>query len=71
VTGAGYQPPQPLPFYLRAILSLSEGMCPEHGSTLRASGWCPACHLWWSANFREQTVTATYPFPECGVYPEP
>jgi hypothetical protein len=45
------------------LASLSEGMCPEHGTPLRVTGWCVTCQCWWSADFAEHTVTTNYPFP--------
>ena len=48
---------------VRNLAALSEGMCPEHCSSLRLTGWCVACQAWWTADFPERTVTVTYPFP--------
>jgi hypothetical protein len=64
--------PRPaLPWWHHSLLALSEGVCPEHGTALRVTGWCPACQVWWSADFTGQIVTTTYPFPQAGWYPEP
>ena len=45
------------------LAALSEGMCPEHSTPLRDTGWCVQCQGWWSADFPEQTATIRYPFP--------
>jgi hypothetical protein len=45
------------------LAALSEGACPEHGTPLRVTGWCPACQAWWSADFPERTVITDYPGP--------
>jgi hypothetical protein len=47
----------------RQLAALSEGTCPRHLAPLRATGWCPPCQCWWTADYREHVVITTYPFP--------
>ena len=47
----------------QALAAVSEGMCPNHLTPLRASGWCVLCQLWYHADFPAQTVIADYPIP--------
>ena len=53
------------------LAALSEGMCPEHGTPLRVTGWCVTCGYWWEGDFGGCVVTTRYPFPEFGRPPEP
>ena len=65
-------------WYLHAVAALSEGMCPRHLTSLRSTGWCPACCRWSSIRhvqddeFGSPTVKEAFPAPlPGGPYPEP
>jgi len=46
-----------------ALAAVSEGMCPNHLTPLRTTGWCVACQLWYRADFPARNVIAHYPIP--------
>ena len=45
-----------------ALAALSEGMCPNHLTPLRITGWCVPCQLWYRTD-PEQNLIAYYPIP--------
>jgi hypothetical protein len=54
------------------LAAVSEGFCPEHLTRLESQeqgGWCPDCGycgVWYTADFAERTVTATYALVTAG-----
>jgi len=56
-------------WYDTALISLSEGICPDHGRALAVDGWCRQCGCWWSIrhdldpDIGAPRVVTTYPAP--------
>ena len=56
--------------YPHALASVSEGICPEHLTSLaRNDGWCAACRAWWSIKPEDDGlhVVTRYPVRMAGT----